>query len=231
MDNVRIWVQVKGIKNVPTSTKAAGKVAIKIRADLALRWARSADTLVLALWDVTNHVGWYSIPSLIDLGHEELVRKGRETISIQIYFQNEFNDTSANLIIWNARINHLADFVRNYLWLSQEDGQFSRETAVWAREAIVAAIIDMMINLRMINDEEHSRENLKVDPNFIKVIFKAMEERNFEPEDNQQEMLGRSMMAAILQQTQKITGNGLPTVLLTEMVLILMAIFEPEFFN
>jgi hypothetical protein len=75
MDDVRIWVQVKGVRSLSDYHKTTGKAAISIRADLALRWARSANKLILILWDVKNHIGWYSTATPGELGHRDLIKK------------------------------------------------------------------------------------------------------------------------------------------------------------
>lgn len=77
MDASRLWVQVKGVRSAPGTGKPNGRKTIRVRADLALRWARTADVLLLVLWDVENDQGWYCLPSFGALHSELAAKTGR----------------------------------------------------------------------------------------------------------------------------------------------------------
>jgi len=156
MDASRIWVQVKGAKDLAFMTELNRITPIYIRADLALRWARTADLLVMVLWDVDNNCGWYVVPSLTDL-HSDLVRKDRDKIAIEVHSENQFNEKSAQTIAWEARLEHLSRFVRSFRKLQQEVEDTEPGDSAWANEAVGEAVIDIMLDLGILDKEGYSR--------------------------------------------------------------------------
>jgi hypothetical protein len=162
MDAARIWVQVKGTQDAHGMYKTGGKSSIRVRADVALRWARTADILVLVLWDVGRNIGWYSIPGLTEL-HAELAEKDREEISLQVYSKDRFNTDSAKVIALEARLEHLGR-------LQEETRDSEPGDSSWANEAVAEAVIDMMIDLDMVKRTRENRRKFYINPKFRKVI-------------------------------------------------------------
>ena len=53
VDNCRLWIQVKGTEDVARFETASG-LSLPVSFDHAVRWTRSADLVVVALWDVSR---------------------------------------------------------------------------------------------------------------------------------------------------------------------------------
>lgn len=217
MDAARIWVQVKGTQAATKMDRPEGRAGIRVRADLALRWARTADILVLVLWDVSRNVGWYSIPHLSEL-HSELAEKDRRKICLYINSEDRFNFRSAETVAWRARLEHLSRFVRNFrmLQLEQDDIDPGPGKSLWAQQAIVEAVIDTMLDLKMINCSPQDKQQLVVSPEFWKLFTGALERNVPEPDETIRSHASQMLMLCILGWIGGIAGNGVSHSLLRE---------------
>lgn len=148
MDASRLWVQVKGRKDI---NEKSGKYNISVSADTVLRWVRTADVLVLVLWDTPRDRGWYMLPSA-DTLHSELSRKRGEDISLPIELSTTtvFDADAAASLAWWSRLHHLARFIRSFRYLEAEQKAWgNRERAAWAHDAYTAATIDGLTDLKI----------------------------------------------------------------------------------
>jgi hypothetical protein len=227
MDAARIWVQVKGAARAAAMSKANGKTRVRIRADLALRWARTADILVLVLWDVENDVGWYTIPTFTDL-HSKLAAKGRQPVSLQVNSADLFNAESARVIAWDARLEHLAGFIRNYRGIEAERyDPDDPDNTLLAVDAVAEAVMDMMSNLKMINYSFDSGDlEINFQPSFEELIMynvRKMQDRTIDEADSD---LRELVMLCVIGQISLITGCGAPFPVIAEMSRVIKVILN-----
>jgi Domain of unknown function (DUF4365) len=225
MDAARIWVQVKGTQSAIKMDRPNGKVEIKVRADLALRWARTADLLVLALWDVSKNIGWYSIPHLSAL-HSELAEKERQKISLPVYSEDLFNMESAEAVAWRGRLEHLSKFVRNFRMMQKEQDEIDPGPGrnLWAEQAIVAAVADTMLDLKMINRDHQDKLRLVVNPEFWRLFIGAVERNEPESDITITAHIDRMLMLCILSWIDKVAGNGVSHSLIIEIFYFMKAL-------
>jgi hypothetical protein len=228
MDAARLWVQVKGVQAAPEMKRRDGKAAIRVRADLALRWARTADVLLLILWDVQNDIGWYSIPDFSQL-HSKLASKDREHISFEITSADIFDLRAAELISWHARLEHLSGFIRNWRRWQEEVEVIEKHHSTWVDEAVNEAIIDMMADLNML-DIVGKERTVFVNAAFQDLLcagIKASEISNDPDSSEVNDFLGQIIIQALLKQIQYATG-GLPstTALLEEMTRVVYVVMN-----
>jgi Domain of unknown function (DUF4365) len=217
MDAARIWVQVKGTQSASGMKNPGGRTQIRVRADLALRWARTADLLVLILWDIQDDVGWYSIPALTDL-HSELAEKSGEMIPLEINSENQFNARTVGDIAWHARLEHLARFVRNFRRLQEEIRDSEPGEGLWADEAVLEAVMDMMVNLDMLEPVRRAGRAMIITPQFRQLIIDTAEEIPDKPIAEVDEYLMHMILRSVLQWISRITTSAVSISLLTEMV-------------
>jgi Domain of unknown function (DUF4365) len=223
MDASRIWVQVKGVQRAPRMKNPGGKAQIRVRADQALRWARSADIVVLVLWDVENNVGWYSMPGLSNL-HAELIAKDRQNIQLTVHSDNLFDTNAARDVAWVARQEHLAKFVRD-MRVSEIETQDEPDDGRWAHEAIVEATVDMMIDLGILKKVPGE----KLDKGRVIVITQAFHElflaeagkRVPGNADEIDDFLMEAALVSLLSWGGNITKVGISQPLIPEMLMVL----------
>src|SRR4051794_2272987 len=63
IDPSRIWIQVKGTEKIARYRRKYG-YAYPFPLGHLKKWSRSADPVVVVLWDVTSDVGWYAYPDV-----------------------------------------------------------------------------------------------------------------------------------------------------------------------
>lgn len=206
MDAARLWVQVKGVQAAPEMNVPDGRARIPVRADTALRWARTADLLLLVLWEVEGNRGWYSIPDFFDL-HSELVLKDREPISLEVCAGDVFNAKSAERITWRARLDHLGGFIRNLRRWQMDEKQIDEGRFSWVDEAVIEAVIDMMIDLHML-DKRSGGRTVEMNPAFEKLFLKCVrkEDLSDNPLPNEVKQFDKWDSYAILHQISDMTG-------------------------
>jgi hypothetical protein len=217
MDAARIWVQVKGVAKA-SQMKARGKTQVRVRADLALRWSRTADILVLVLWDIDSDIGWYAVPTRTEL-HGELAGLGRSIIGLSIDSTNLFNSESAQIIAWGARMEHLAGFVRNFRGMQEEDRDDNDpDKGRWATEAIAEAVVEMMVHLKMV--DLTLRDGLRavtINPNFKNSLLDKAEEMGSAAPDEAEEYVDHLLLVSLLTQIKKEAACGVSVAVLAEM--------------
>lgn len=104
MDPCRIWVQVKGTRNV-SQFWHGGEYLYPVSIDHARRWIRSADLVVVVLWDVTNDSGYWCVPieDEQDWAFDPLTKK---TTNIKFNPEHVFDEEAAWLVGWKSRLRH-----------------------------------------------------------------------------------------------------------------------------
>lgn len=217
MDSTRIWVQVKGVAKAP-KMRANGKTQVRVRADLALRWSRTADILVLVLWDIANDVGWYAIPTRTEL-HGELAGLGHAMIALPIDSADRFNSESAQVIAWEARMEHLAGFVRNFRGMQEEDyDDNDPDKGLWATVAITEAIVEMMVNLNMVDLTLHrDLRAATINPDFKNSVLDNAEEMGSATPDEAEDYVDYLLLSSLLKQIEKEAACGVSVAVLAEM--------------
>jgi hypothetical protein len=215
MDDSRLWVQVKGTQRASGMDQPNRTCRISVRADVALRWARSADLLVLVYWDISKNTGWYTIPSYKAV-HSELSARGDRETSIVISSSDVFDADAAQRISWQGRLEHLTRFVRSFRALEMELRQGDPEGAAWAREAIYTAVMDGLIDLNVIEPFKGDRQTLQVSQRFRDCAKEAVQ-RSYEEGDSKESLLVKTITLAVLYAAQEVSGVGISGSLLKEM--------------
>jgi len=112
MDAARIWVQAKGTTTHPAMHQPGRHVTVPVPSALALRWAQTADVVVLVYWDVEAATGWYAIPE----AQADRVRLAdaapRATTSITVLSDDAFTAASARHLALRARLEHATKIVQ-----------------------------------------------------------------------------------------------------------------------
>ncbi|MGW0457207.1 DUF4365 domain-containing protein [Streptomyces tendae] len=107
MDESRIWVQVKGRQTVKKSAKRGTLPALRVPRGHALRWTNTADTVVVVIWDVTQDVGWYTLPQQ-QFDPFFLLTSQSDSFGLYFHPEDHFDAAAAQRITWISRMRHAA---------------------------------------------------------------------------------------------------------------------------
>jgi hypothetical protein len=102
MNGVRIWLQTKGT-NRDLRDSRRKLPSVSVRTDLAIKWMRSTDLVVVVLWDVNNSVGWFALPQS-QLSYIKLLDSKRKRTNIAFDRRAAFDVSAAHTLAWSARI-------------------------------------------------------------------------------------------------------------------------------
>lgn len=129
VDDNRIWIQVKGTRNIERLRSKSYGISISVSANQALRWARSAELVAVVLWDVEKELGWWSLPKDgVNQWNLVAIQRGQS----RLLFKDDctFNKEAALLLGWQARLGHYANLIAKCF---EEDYQDALERAEEAK--------------------------------------------------------------------------------------------------
>lgn len=119
VDHFKIWIQVKGTRDINRLRKKSGGYSIQVSLEHALKWARSKDLVVVVLWDVERDLGYWTVPKAC-VDEWNLYTADSRTSSLHFSETAVFDAAQAGFICWLARIDHYATLVNNAIVVDQE---------------------------------------------------------------------------------------------------------------
>lgn len=137
LDPARVWVQVKG-----TERNCSGRnlPSVRVKADQVLRWARTADLVIVVLWDVLSDRGWFTMPQE-QFDHVELSNRSNSSTTISFSKESAFDQNAVAQLCWAARIEHANRamvYARSNLAEAREMGQ---DASVQFHKGVLASLI------------------------------------------------------------------------------------------
>lgn len=106
MDASRLWFQVKGTVEIERFTLKRGGFSIPVDLDHELRWSRSADLVVIVLWDVEENVGWFALPDAGRVDPREVLDVGQHKRSVRLSEKNALTPSAVDRLAWESRLEH-----------------------------------------------------------------------------------------------------------------------------
>lgn len=110
IDHFKVWLQVKGTKDIETYRKADGKIKFQLSYAHIFKWIRSLDNCYVVLWDTTNDFGLYFSPKT-DLDELDVYTKTTASITITFNEENIISQESLHKLEWESRINHFYSII------------------------------------------------------------------------------------------------------------------------
>ncbi|MFK4100868.1 DUF4365 domain-containing protein [Streptomyces sp. NPDC019531] len=216
LDPARVWVQVKG-----TERDCSGRnlPSVKVKADQVLRWVRTADLVIVVLWDVKHERGWFTMPQE-QFDHVELSNRSNRAISITFSRGLAFDQAAVAKLCWAARIEHANRamvYARSNL---AEAREMELEASVQFYKGVLSSLIfDFGVAIKAVRPMGGFTEH------FAEVLFAYYIREG--PKDVE-EATTRAMMTAVFETIHlNCSENGAPLALVKE----LCATFYPLFFT
>ncbi|MFE6357745.1 DUF4365 domain-containing protein [Streptomyces rochei] len=216
LDPARVWVQVKG-----TERDCSGRnlPSVRVKADQVLRWARTADLVIVVLWNVKSERGWFIMPQE-QFDHVELSNQSNSSISITFSKEIAFDQKAVTQLCWSARIEHANRamvYARSNLEEAREMGQ---DASMRFHKGVLASLIfDFGVAIRAVRPSGGFTED------FTEAIFAHFVREG--PKDAE-EAAERAMMMAVFETIHlNCAESGAPLPLVKE----LCATFYPLYFH
>jgi hypothetical protein len=105
IDASRLWFQVKGTESLHRHRRKDGSLRYAVPAGHALKWIRSADPVVLVLWDVANGIGYWSWPAN-QTSDWQLSGSGATTVNLSFDAHAILDVRAVGTLAWAARLEH-----------------------------------------------------------------------------------------------------------------------------
>jgi len=226
MDDSRIWVQVKGTRRVDNFTRQGTPRPIRVSTDHVLRWAGSADLVVLVLWDIEAKRGWYALP-ISQIDRFNVLLSEKKTIGIQFFKENTFTSESVGRLIWESRLLHAAREIGHAQASRELEMVIDRDHSDETRgKSMVATLFLLLRKLGVVVENGISEDFERMVKNFHNNELGTDE---FETEELA--VMG-GIQLALLAFTERTGAGGLPSVLwlaLSEQVDRLLRFNHPDF--
>ncbi|MGW8698305.1 DUF4365 domain-containing protein [Streptomyces eurythermus] len=206
----RIWVQVKGTERDCSDTSRALPIQY-VKATTMLRWSRSADMVVVVLWDVTNHRGWYTTPHG-QYDHIHLTELENGKVPLRFNRSQEFNAESIEELSWRAHIDHVDWYMRDALtWLeSEEVDLFDHESLTYTQNIAASLLHEIAIDAGIFTRQGKMTERMR------NALTESVD--RYRSEDVEDVIKKASIRAVLMVTQENCGGNGLPATLLTGLV-------------
>ena len=101
VDPFRTLVQVRSSRGVNTD----GRLTCRIGREHALRWLRTAEPVLLVLWDVRADRGWYTFP-VEQFSEIDLLLNRKNSVLVEFSDSNTFEKTRGPRLAWELRLNY-----------------------------------------------------------------------------------------------------------------------------
>lgn len=105
VDHCRIWIQVKGTRELARFQRSDGHLTLSVDFDHALKWIRSADLVVVVLWDVEQGIGYWTLP-LECVDQWDLYALQTKQASLRFGGASRFTQETLKWLGWRAREHH-----------------------------------------------------------------------------------------------------------------------------
>ncbi|MER6914338.1 DUF4365 domain-containing protein [Streptomyces sp. NPDC000594] len=204
MDPSRLWVQVKGTRGDCSNPRKALPI-IKVKAEQVLRWARSADLVVVILWDTGNQIGFYSVPAG-HFDHTSLRNFPDGKVPLRFTRDRTFNEGAARHLAWSARIRHTNRSLQCAL-ANLRDAECAniQQDVMFFRNIIKELLVDFLADAKVSNPDGTLSEHFK---ELIAVGVRRSESTILE------EVVLKATIDALLKSAHRnCEGNGLPPTL------------------
>jgi hypothetical protein len=221
VDPCRIWVQVKGTEK-DCSQEAKSLPSLSLRADQILRWSRSADLVVIVLWDVGNDRGWYMIPrGKYDDAHLQEAERGK--LKLEFDRTNSFDGRAVEHLAWRARIDHVNRSLKQALFSIEEvrdEDPRPLDYLEFHGAAAGSLVVDFGIDIGAFTPSGD------ITPQFQRELLKAVE---LQEEGTDIQIANRALLTSLVKLSwENCAKNGLPSTLLVELTDIIREIVFGE---
>ncbi|WP_437069567.1 hypothetical protein, partial [Streptomyces sp. enrichment culture] len=189
-----------------------------------LRWSRSADMIVVVLWDVTNYRGWYTTPQG-QFDHMHLTELESGKIPLRFHRSQELNATSVEELSWRAHIDHVDWSMRDALsWLEDEEGSpLDSDSLTYMRNVAASLLYETAIDVGIFTRQGNMTEGMRDALTESIVRYHS---------ENIEETIKKASIRAILKVAQEnCGGNGLPGTLLAELVNAVVEVVFDEYLD
>ena len=211
VDHSKIWIQVKGTTSISRFQSKRYGYSIRVSLDHALKWARSADLVVVVLWEVGRDYGLWVLPKdCID----EWTWRFLDTGCGRLIFDDKsaFNKAQLNKIAWMARIFHYERLFYDATAGDVHHFRFETDEVLGKREHKSKTPLIAFDFLRLISVLNDSGLSLDFHADFKKAKAKIKKKM---PDASVQQVAGMGVIAAILMRLYIVSGGcGMPTLLL-----------------
>ncbi|MFJ9130957.1 DUF4365 domain-containing protein [Streptomyces sp. NPDC102340] len=216
LDPARVWVQVKGTDR--DYSKALPVVSVKARQ--VLRWARTADLVVVVLWNVRENRGWFTLPQ-DQFDHVDL-RSDSSGADTRLRFSREFafDQAAVEKLAWAARIEHAnRSIVYARACLAEAIEMDLDENRNFYKGVLASLDFDFGISIKAVSPGGGFMKD------FPLVVWDHLKVQSFE---DLEMATSKAMMMAFFEMIEKnCAGNGAPLPLVKE----LCATFHPLLFD
>ncbi|MBD2058838.1 DUF4365 domain-containing protein [Oculatella sp. FACHB-28] len=197
VDHNRLWIQVKGTRDLKKFYSKKNGYSLKVSPDQALKWIRSADLAVVVIWDVEKDFGLWSI---LKYQINQWDWYLRESENARIVFDEEsvFCQEQAVRLGWIARREHHESLLRNAMI---QDLEYERNKDTYPegyehKSLVPLVAFDFLKLINVLDDEYLDKTYLAYYESALE-RFKSERENLIDSEDIEVLAAGLAMMGRL----------------------------------
>lgn len=216
MDFSRIWAQVKGTgQDCSDPTRALPSV--RVNAKQVLRWAYSADLVIVVLWDTVNDQGWFARPR----DFPDFARlRGDGEVQISFSRQSPFSLESVQRLVWEARLGHYEKELHHALSCVEE----AKETGSDSDEAYYLAVVDVL-QRNLLRDLKITNASGRWSDDFLEVFDQCGQKYPHDLPELTAEHLADWVMDTVFHTAARAGAYALPTAVISMAMQSIIGLF------
>ncbi len=105
MDASRMWIQVKGTASLARYRRRNGQMSYSVPAKQVVRWARSADPVIVVLWDIQQALGYFAIIPDNVQSWDGVADAMPKSVKVMFTADRKFDVEGVTQLAWTTRMH------------------------------------------------------------------------------------------------------------------------------
>jgi Domain of unknown function (DUF4365) len=219
IDASRLWVQAKGTRTISSYTRRDGRLAISVGRGHLTRWARSADPVVVVLWDCAAATGYYT-------QIKDRSRYTMDPLTATVHFERQwvFDVDAVTRLAWVSRIEHYQRLMLAAREIGEEEHVFGAASdgpidTKLMRTHYAIDLLCMLGLLTLTPPEQYALSEAGLET-FSRELVQT------DADETRKDRIVFAAMVTVVTCTTRL-GVSMPTTVVHETVNVLHAILEP----
>jgi hypothetical protein len=223
IDQNRIWIQVKGTRDIQSFHSKRHGYSRRVSLDHALKWIRSADLTLVVLWDVEKNYGLWTIPKK-QVNQWDLLSLENKKARLIFDETSRFCSEQMDKIGWIARVDHYTNLLAIALMDDREIVDSSGDLDILVTESSILLIaVDFLATTGIMDGDGISKLFRELYENTIVSI------RNLDKDMPENELREMALTVSILKKIDALVeSSGVSGVLVEICFKIILLLYGSE---
>jgi len=173
MDASRMWIQVKGTESLARYRRRGGDMSYSVPTKHILRWARSADPVIVILWDIRHELGYYAIIPDDVRPWDSVIEPMAKSAKVVFASDHVFDVTAVATLAWASRMRRSRGLLLDAV-AREEDEEMKLEGGEIGHKMKVVVVLDLLESLGMVESENDAYRLTPIASNLYEEQLRAL---------------------------------------------------------